>query len=531
MPGKKTKGGLTRRNFLSGSAIGTGAMVLAGLVPKEADAARVPRKWDKEADVVIVGFGGAGAAAAIEATDAGSKVVILEKMAHAGGNTGVSGGFLTISEDLESGVKYVRAQTFDTVDDEELIKAYVENTMKIPDWFKSMGADMRRFPPPPGLPAAFFTKLPGAESVKDPWRIYPAGSGRLLFKFLFDQVMRRKVEVLYETPARRLIQDTATREILGVVATTQKGQISIKARKAVVLSCGGYENNSDMKLQFNLPGVPIYPVGTPGNTGDGIKMISEVGGQLWHTYCFEWYRFGIKPASDHFKIGILANLKFTSPFIIVNKEGKRFQNDAMNVTHTHETLAVTHFSHSIPGYPNIPFYAIFDETQRKAGPVAALEGDSTYAVVHKTYAWSPDNEAEINKGWIVKGETIRELAGKMDINPGGLEETVNKYNRYCEVGEDPDMGRSKRTLVALKDPPYYATELCLTMLNTMGGAKRNARAQVVDYDNKPIPRLYSAGEFGSISGMIYQGGQNLPEAFAFGRLAGKNGAAEKARKR
>jgi succinate dehydrogenase/fumarate reductase flavoprotein subunit len=520
--------GINRRGFLKTTAVGAGG-VLAVLVSGKAEGTTLPKKWDKEADIIIVGFGGAGAAAAIEARDAGSSVIILEKMPHAGGNTGVAGGFMAIPKDLEEGIKYQRAQTFGTVEDEEMIRSFVENIMKVPDWLRSLGAETRSLPPPiPGTAAAMFPKLPGSESLKDLQRIYPGGNGQALFKVLFDQVMKKKADVFYETPARKLVKDPGTGAIRGVIAEHQGKAISMKARKAVILSCGGYAANADMLQQHNLPGVSLYSIGSPGNTGDGIKMVSEVGAQLWHNYCFEWFRYGIKPASDYLKVGVPTDLKPTASFIIVNKEGKRFTNDAWDITHTHENLEATRFKHNIPGYANIPFYAIFDEMQKKTGPVAALEGYMSYPVIHKMYNWSKDNETEINKGWVQRAETVRELAQKMGIPSEGLEETINKYNKSCQAGEDPEFGRANKTLIPVKAPPYYAMELCLTIINTMGGAKRNSKAQVVDYDNKPISRLYSAGEFGSFFGMIYQGGQNIPEALAFGRLAGKNGSAEKA---
>ena len=519
--------GLTRRGFLQGSAVGAGAAVLAGFGASVAGAAAVPKRWNKEVDVVIVGFGGAGAAAAVAAKEAGGKALILEKMPHGGGNSAVSSGAMAIPNDVAKGITYMKAQTFGTVDDDELIKTFVESLIALPDWFRALGADIKLNPPLPGLPSSYFPKLPGSDCIQGRWMISPGRNGNVLFNFMLEQVKKRKIEVLYETSAKRLVQDPVSREIRGVIAKTKQGELAIKARKGVVLCCGGYENNPEMKAYFNSPGLTIFPSGTPGNTGDGIKMVSEVGAQLWHTYCFEWRSPGIMAASQKVGVAIMAALSSKNPFILVNRAGKRFQNESKGMTHTRDTLPITHFSHDMPGYPNLPFYAIFDETMRKAEPIATLGAGTGYGDVHKVLEWSKDNQAEIDKGWIVKADTLRELAEKLGIDAAGLEDTVTKYAKYCEDGVDPDLGRPKRALLPLKNPPYYATELCLVMLNTMGGPKHNARAQVLDYDNKPIPRLYAAGEFGSIFGVIYQGGQNLPEAYAFGRIAGKHAAAAK----
>jgi succinate dehydrogenase/fumarate reductase flavoprotein subunit len=525
---KKQEGGNddSRRSFLKAAAVGAGAVVVAGLQSNARAASKV-RKWDNEADIVIIGYGGAGAAAAIDAADAGAKVLILEKMPHGGGNTGVAGGFFAIPDEIEKGVQYLTGQSMGTVKDKELIRAFIENIMQVPLWIKKLGGEMRRVPPPPGLPTAFFPALPGSDTIGEPLRIYPGGNGASLFKFLSDQVAKRKVEIIYEAAANKLIQDEKTKEIKGVVALTNKGDLRVKARKAVILACGGYQNNDEMKSYFNLPGLPLYSVGSPGNTGDGIRMVSEVGAQLWHMFPLEWYRFAIKPASDHFKIAIPAGFKLNAPFVFVNNTGARFQNEAWDVSHSKETLPVLNFSQAKPGYKNIPFFAVFDDTQSKQGAIGATDHFMTYAAVHKVYAWSKDNQAEIDKGWVVKADTLGELARKTGIDAHGLEESIDKYNKYCETGEDQDLGRPKRSLVPLKTPPYYATELGVTIINTMGGPKHNARGQVLDYRDMPIPRLYAAGELGSFFGALYQGGHNLPEALAFGRMAGKNGNAEK----
>ena len=524
---KEERNNVTRRGFLKTAALGAGAMTLGGLAFSNAKAAQLPRKWEKNVDILVIGYGGAGASAAIEAADAGARVLIIEKMPHGGGNTGVAGGFFSIPDSQEKGIQYLAGQTLGTVSDKELIRTFIAEIMKIPGWIKDLGGEMRSTPPPPGLPTAFFPALPGSDAIGNPLRIHPGGNGAALFKFLSDQVAKRKVEILYETPAKKLIQDPASGEIKGVIATTKKGDIRIKAGKAIVLACGGYAFNDDMKANFNLPGVPFYPVGTPGNTGDGIKMVSEIGAQLWHMYPLEWYRFAIKPASDQFKLAIPAAFKLTAPFVFVNKEGKRFHNEAWDISHTKETLALLHFDHSKPGYKNIPFFAVFDESQVKAGALGATEGFMTYAAIHKPYSWSKDNQAEIDKKWILKADTLSDLAQKIGVSAQGLEETVNKYNKFCDAGEDSEFGRVKRTLIPLKTGPYYATELGITIINTMGGPKHNARSQVLDYNDNPISRLYAAGEFGSFFGALYQGGFNIPEALAFGRIAGKNGAAEK----
>jgi len=154
------------------------------------------------------------------------------------------------------------------------------------------------------------------------------------------------------------------------------------------------------------------------------------------------------------------------------------------------------------------------------------------------YVWSNDNQREIDRGWVMKANSIEGLASRILADPdhGGLmnslvlEATLRRYNEYCRKGEDIDYHKSKQWLQPLEDPPYYAVKLWPGGPNTQGGPKRNGRGQVVRVDGTPVPRLYSAGELGSFWGMLYQGAGNIAECVAFGRIAGINAANEKRKK-
>jgi predicted oxidoreductase len=133
----------------------------------------------------------------------------------------------------------------------------------------------------------------------------------------------------------------------------------------------------------------------------------------------------------------------------------------------------------------------------------------------------------VERGWIIKGNTVNELADRAGLDPASLAETVHRYNESCRQGKDVQFGRQPSTLVPLDTGPYYAVKLWPGGPNTQGGPQRNSRAQIVRSDGKPVPRLYSAGELGSIYGMLYPaGGGNLAECFAFGRIAGENASQE-----
>lgn len=179
-------------------------------------------------------------------------------------------------------------------------------------------------------------------------------------------------------------------------------------------------------------------------------------------------------------------------------------------------MAIRQVDGAAPAYP---MYMIFDETLRAAGP---YDGKPTHGwtQVMSRYAWSDDNRAEIARGWIRSAPTLDALERELDL-PDGLDRSVARWNALCAHGEDTDFGRT-RMLAPFGARAYYAVEISPTMLNTQGGPRRNAQAQIVRPDGTPIPRLYSAGELGSIYSYMYQGTGNIGECFAFGRIAARH---------
>jgi succinate dehydrogenase/fumarate reductase flavoprotein subunit len=552
---------LTRREFVKGSAAGgvAGLVVGAGGAVITSSRPWLPKKWDYEADVVVVGTGFAGQNAAIASHDAGAKVLVLEKAPeqYAGGNSGVSGGGMTVPQNVPDAIEYYRSLCFGTVP-EDLCVVMAEAMAKVPEQLKKIGIETstRRFASgaapaapartpssaPPRAPVvrtrSGLSLLPGSGNSRI-YYIVPSddadprmGAGQLLYLALKKRSVSRGIKFLYETPAKRLIRDPETKAILGVVAEAQGNNVYVKAKRGVVLACGGYETNHEMEGYFNYPGLRIYQWGTPYNSGDGIKMASEAGAFLWHMFSIEWAGPSIKAPSEHYGVSVQASIGFGAArsFIYANKYGKRFMNELKNLVHNKESLELTYFNNERVEYPNNPFYLVFDETLKTKQPLSSsggMGGRMTWNGVHGVYKWSADNNAEIEKGWIIKADTIKELAAKIQMDAAGLEETIAKYNEYCRRGKDAEFDRRKESLLPIQTPPYYATELALTCINTQGGPKHNGKAQTLDTEDKPIPRLYSAGELGSFFGFLYPGGSNIPEAIAFGRIAGENAAVEK----
>ncbi|MBI4331046.1 MAG: FAD-binding protein [Chloroflexi bacterium] len=479
-----------------------------------------PKKFDMESDVVIVGYGGAGAVAAITAHDLGARVLILEKTSAGGGNTKLSGGtFLTPTG--MGGVPYIEKISYGTME-RDIAAAFLETALKNESYMRSLGGEPEispdfsvGYPSPSGK--ASFPHVPGAEFMsKRVLKRVKGTRGERLWEVLATNVERRGVPVLLDTPVRELLTNGA-REVTGVVAERDGKKITVKARKAVVLTTGGFEFDEALKWDF-LASKPFYAYGHPGNTGDGIRMAQQVGAALWHMpatsasagfKCDEYQAsFGIRFISER--------------FIYVDKNGQRFTDEAG--VELHEIAAkLAVFDSKRMDYPRIPMYAIFDDVARRKAP---LNPGGT-GINQYLYKWSADNSAEVARGWIAQGRSIRDLAARIGIDPAALEKTVATYNQYCKTGKDPDFERGKETLAAIETSSFYAIKLYPCLINTQGGPRRDKDSHVLDAWGKPIPRLYAAGELGSIWGFMYQGSGNNGESIVFGQIAGRNAAGEK----
>jgi predicted oxidoreductase len=146
----------------------------------------------------------------------------------------------------------------------------------------------------------------------------------------------------------------------------------------------------------------------------------------------------------------------------------------------------------------------------------------TWLTAVRKVRWSDDNSAEIAKGWILRADSIEELARQMGRDPARVREAVLRYEAACTAGADAEFGRPAHTLQSLGGPPYYAVRIVPTIVCTSGGGKRNIESEVLTPRGTPIPRLYEAGELGSMVSYLYQNGSYLTEAMISGRAAGSN---------
>lgn len=498
--------------------------------------------WQADADVVVIGYGAAGAVAAITAHDCGSKVLILEKQESEKiiTNSFMSDGGIINTNDRSGAIDYMEAlvKVSDSISwtDREVIYAWARYTEENVAWLERIG----------GKPLKLYRhggehRLPGAEAI-DSYHVPGLGPG--LMNMLYRQVSARSIDVHYNSSATELLM-TSQGEVMGVQARTtaeENKAIKIKVRRAVILTTGGFEFDEQMKLQY-LRVYPSYFLGSPANTGDGIRLALRAGAQLWHMNCcsarlvmkFPELPFAFNPAYSGKNRPSLAVTEGAETkasradeagFIIVDRSGRRYTKETIKPHTLYYELAG--FDSQKLFYPRVPSYWIFDH--RRIGNSPLVRTTNGPAGPARFYRWSANNNEEIERGWVKQCDTVKGLGMAIGVDGKTLAQTVRNYNRFCQEGRDEGFGRQRETLIPLDSPPYYAVELWPGGPNTQGGPRRNGYAQIVRPDGTPIPRLYSAGELGSIYGMLYpSGGGNLAECVAFGRIAGEHASAERPR--
>lgn len=492
-------------------------------------------QWDKEVDMVVVGFGLAGAATCVEAADIApdAEILLLEKMSKelSGGNSIASGQtILTIyPDDLELFRQYAWAmgepnnvpkEWFDWWTQEMASQhSWIESVAEsVGYWFqpKDWGRGIMEFPEFPGSTYRFRSDnlVTYPNTVSQPGGTYKA------FRNVVEQL--KNVEIMYETPAIDLIQDGDTREVYGVVAQDKDGNtLNIRARKGVVLACGGYENNLQMQRDFH--GMDrVYTAGTPGNTGDGIKMLMKAGAQIWHMKNFNqsggiWLGVKVPEWESVFE----RNFFFQNGgWLEIDATGNRFYDESYTWHRQH--MKTNEYGHwiDLPHYRALPIHFICDQKTFENDTIVTTW--MAWPISAHNYEWSADNSVELEKGWIIKADTIEELAEKIGRDPETLRATIDRYNEMCEKGVDEDFGRNPETMAPIEEGPFYSVEIVPCIVATTGGAVRNPKSQVLDWNNNVIPNLYTAGELGSYVSNLYQNGIFLNECISSGRAAAQD---------
>ena len=494
----KTTEGMSRRGFIRNAALGAGLVTIAGLGAGRAMALPLPKKWDRQTDVLIVGAGGAGLSAAIEASKAGAKVLVLEKQPVAGGSTAICGGQFTVAPtpmQKEQGINDSAELFYNDMTkvgkgqaDPDLVRTFVDNSAAAFDFLKSLGVNFFRINTYAGM------------SVP---RAHQANPGEVI-NLLRKEAEKLGASLMMNTAARRLYVDPNGRVVGALVRPAKGKEISIRARKAVLLMTGGFGRGPDLLKEYgSLPLELCIPMAAPGITGDGFKMAMDLGAAT------KDITLGIGPDLGPSTPVDVETKMITMPIyqgaVMLNKNGKRFVSEAAS----YNVISTVALSQPEALIYQIADSKVYEEAQKRTNS---------------------------NKGNPRKADSVAAVAGMLGLDPGAVQAAIDKYNSYVDSGKDPEFNRA--TLVGnagkpvrIDTPPFYGYITKPAILSTKGGMKVNSKGQMIGVFGDVIPGLYTAGEMmGGVHGRGYITGTAAAKAIVFGRIAGKNAAAEKPEK-
>ncbi len=501
----EAKSGLSRRDFITGTGIAAvaGALATGALLPGKVEAVPPPKKWDRTTDVLIIGTGYSGLAAAIEAHDAGSKVTIIEKARIIGGNSAIASGIYNCAEpDVQAkyGIKDSPEQHYqqtlaagDFRGEPEKVKYMTDNALAGRKWLEKQGVQFDEKP---------YTAV-GALWARS---FDPANKGRggAIIRALKAQVDKRKIPILMNVKLKALVrQKTLEGDIMGAVVTERGKDIYFKAQKAVILATGGFAADVAMRSKHDprlTADVPTTNVSTA--TGESIVIAENEGADVQG---MDFIQMLIACNYYTKKYGSLTNLGVDHA-LFVNLEGVRFVAEDQR--------------------RDVMAEAVLKQTRK----VLLWVADEQCAK-----RFNPKMTEEIIKDNLAfRANTLEQLARvlneKLQVPEKAFVESVAKYNESVKNGKDVQFGKKPENLKPVSVGPFYASPTQAGVHHTMGGIEtKGTTCQVIDRENKIIPRLYAAGEVtGGVHGTNRVGGNATVDCVVFGRNAGINAAREKA---
>jgi len=532
------KNKITRRQFfqetaavVGGSVVTTG--VLSSFKPTPVAAAVVPEKWDKEADVIVVGSGPTGLPAAIAAVEKGASVIVLEQGKEVGGCGVIAAGILDIGggtriqklNNIEDSpdILFERLSNYKDRDtkrnDLAILRAFCDANPGTLDWLEQRGVRfMNILSPATGSDPLHKSQYhyiltdkegPGASFFKSSEGV-AGGAG--LIKPLESYAKKKKVKILVEHKMTRIIREGgAAGRVLGVEVQVDGSEMYFKARKAIILGTGAWKGHKFLRKLFDsrmtedlsASGVPFV-----NPDGSGIQAGLEVGAALRSDMTVDAALFRRKFGTKHYNFplnspygapGLSVSGPRVADVIFINKFGMRYVNEE--------------------DVPSFGTYSFFDASLSQEDHVLWTIFDDAAAKKHNWNTSPPVTE----EGCAFNAPTLAELANLVNVPGDALAETVRKYNTYVEAGSDAEYGKPPKLLKSkIETPPFYAVWISLYVHDTCGGLAVNAKSQVLDIYGKVIPGLYAGGE--AAGGL---GTAGMPRAIITGRIAGENAVAEK----
>lgn len=546
-PGEVVEGNTINLDSISGATITSNAFVEAakaalteaGLNPDDymakADKTANGETVSYDADVVVIGAGGAGMTAAMTAADAGQKVVILESQAMVGGNSARATGGMNAAKtvyqdenefDQAAGVektlataaeKYADNETitalaktvseqwaayqanptgyFDSVElmeldtmvggkginDPELVKTLCEGTADAIDWLDENGITLHNV-------SSF-----GGASVKRIHRpVNEEGKvvsvGAYMIPLLQENCEKRGIDIVLNTTVDTILTD-ANGAAVGVSGTDKDGNTVVVNAKSVILATGGFGANLDMVTQYKPELAGFMTTNAAGAQGQGIEMATAIGAGT-----VDMDQIQIHPTVEANTAALITEGLRGDGAILVNANGERFIDEVG----TRDVVSAAEIAQ-----PGSYSWLIVDQAMVDASSVI---------------------QGYIKKGYTKTGATYEELAKELDVDPATFANTMETWNSYVEAKNDPDFGRTSFAN-PLNNGPYYAIKVTAGVHHTMGGVTINSATEVLKEDGTVIPGLFAAGEVtGGVHGANRLGGTAVADFVVFGRIAGESAA-------
>ena len=471
-------------------------------------------------DIVVIGSGATGMAAALTAAEGGAKVILLEKMRHTGGTSNFPEGMFAVESEMQRQqyIGITRDEAFKMIMDyshwranPRLVRAFVDESSITISWLQKLGVKFEG-------PMAIFPDGPRTwHLLKGP----PKARSSVMMKTLAARVKEKGIDIRLATPVRSLIKEYG--KITGVVVKKNGKEIKLNS-KAVIIATGGYANNKEWIKRytgFDLD-VNLFPIMNVNKIGDGIRMAWEAGAAEEGMGVLMTMRIGPLLGPGLKTMGHIESAGF-QPNLFVTQQGVRYFDEGRLTNFSFDGAAISRLKE---GYS----FAIFDETAKREWIEKGIATSAGMICPPGTRLTNFEDEwkaaiEQCNPN-VFEANSIEELATKIGVKPEALKTTLDEYNGFCEKGHDDLFAKDAKYLRALKGPKFYAVKCWRVFLSTIGGIKINHKMEVVDKEEKPIPGLYAGGmDVGGVYGDsydVYATGGALGFAFNSGRIAGRN---------
>jgi len=479
------------------------------------------KKSNLEADIVIIGGGGAGLSAGISAAEGGIKdIIVLEKAAVPGGNTAISHGVFAVNStpqkrlgiDLSADDIFRDRMAYSNWNvDPRLMRLAIDRSAEMVDWLEEKGMKFNHI-------VGFVPENEGPRVFHKPGPAIEGAVGEPLVKTLLNECKKSGIQILCNATAKKILK--GKNAITGVAAVVNGKEITISTG-SVIIASGGFGGNKRMLNRYFPSHSRVFCNSLPQMTGDGIKMAGEAGAfietqpaiLIMGPHHYPWAR----------SLGILVR---RPDVMLVNKFGERYVDESMSLH------CLDKSSNCLSRQPDKICYALIDsgikrELMQGKRPVGGLEDE-----IGQKGLWRKELDNDLKKenreGMVKIADSWKKIAAYMRADAATLEAAVERYNSCCDNRCDADFLKEKKFLRPLRQPPFYAVLGRQGFDTTLGGIRINHNAEVLDKNSSPIKGLYAAGDTASGCESVNYNhrypGSALSFALISGRIAAENAA-------